>query len=52
MARIGYDPQQAIPFWERMAKLEGNKDFLSSQTEWMISKSIAEVRLRADYPRR
>jgi len=23
MARAGYDPRQAIPFWERMSKQEG-----------------------------
>jgi predicted Zn-dependent protease len=33
MARAGYDPRQAIPFWERMAKQEGHKqplEFLST----------------------
>jgi predicted Zn-dependent protease len=33
MARAGYDPRQAIPFWERMAKQEGHKqplEFMST----------------------
>jgi predicted Zn-dependent protease len=33
MARAGYDPRQALPFWERMAKQEGRKqtqEFLST----------------------
>jgi len=33
MARAGYDPRQAIPFWERMAKQEGRQqppEFLST----------------------
>jgi predicted Zn-dependent protease len=33
MARAGYDPRQAIPFWERMAKQEGHQqqpEFLST----------------------
>jgi len=33
MARAGYDPRQAIPFWERMAKQEGHHqplEFLST----------------------
>ena len=28
MARAGYDPRQAIPFWEGMAKQEGRKQAL------------------------
>jgi predicted Zn-dependent protease len=33
MARAGYDPRQAIPFWERMARQEGGRqppEFLST----------------------
>jgi predicted Zn-dependent protease len=32
MARAGYDPRQAIPFWERMSKQEGSRppEFLST----------------------
>jgi predicted Zn-dependent protease len=33
MARAGYDPRHALPFWERMAKQEGHKqppEFLST----------------------
>ena len=32
MARAGYDPREAIPFWERMGKQEGQRSpqFLST----------------------
>lgn len=51
MARAGYDPREAIPFWERMSKQEGKSrppEFLSTHpaTETRIAdikKSIPEA---------
>jgi predicted Zn-dependent protease len=51
MARAGYDPRQAIPFWERMAKQEGHKqspEFLSTHPATQrrmedISKELPEA---------
>jgi len=48
MARAGYDPRQAIPFWERMAKQEGRQqqlDFLSTHpaTEKRMEDIIREL---------
>lgn len=48
MARAGYDPRQAIPLWERMAKQEGRQqqlDFLSTHpaTEKRMEDIIREL---------
>jgi predicted Zn-dependent protease len=51
MARAGYDPRQAIPFWERMAAREGRKqspEFLSTHPATQsridaISRAIPEA---------
>jgi predicted Zn-dependent protease len=51
MARAGYDPRQAIPFWERMSKQNGSKqppEFLSThpatQTRMQdISRELPEA---------
>lgn len=44
MARAGYDPRQAIPFWERMNKQEGSRppEFLS--THPAPETRIADIR--------
>jgi predicted Zn-dependent protease len=51
MARAGYDPRQAVPFWERMAAREGRKqspEFLSTHPATQsridaISRAIPEA---------
>jgi predicted Zn-dependent protease len=48
MARAGYDPRQALPFWERMAKQQGQKqpqEFLSTHpaTERRMQDIIKEL---------
>ena len=41
MARAGYDPRQAIPFWERMSKKEGK----SSPPQFLSTHPAPETRI-------
>ncbi len=41
MARAGYDPRQAIPFWERMSKQEGK----SSPPQFLSTHPAPETRI-------
>jgi predicted Zn-dependent protease len=44
MAKAGYDPREAIGFWERMAKAEGTKPLAFLSTHPTDEKRIAQIK--------